>query len=149
MVLINVLLNQEESTMKNSKVLKIILFISGLIAASIGAAILFMPVAFYAGSGITVGGDISLLSDIRAAGGALLAIGALVMAGAFVEKLTFTSAIISTLVYLSYGLSRIMSIAIDGLPVDALVQAMALEIILGLVGVFAILKYKENGYVKN
>ena len=135
--------------MKNSKVLKVILFISGLIAAAIGAAILFTPVAFYTGSGIALGEDISLLSDIRAAGGALLAIGALIMAGAFVAKLTFTAAVISTLVYLAYGLSRIMSIAIDGLPVDALVQAMALEIIIGLVGVYALLKYKENDYMKN
>lgn len=135
--------------MKNSKVLKIILFISGLIASCIGAAILFMPVTFYAGSGITLGADISLLNDIRAMGAGLLALGSLIIAGAFVAKLTFTSAVISTLVYLSYGLSRIMSIAIDGMPVDALVQAMVLEIIIGLVGVFALLKYKENDYMKN
>ena len=135
--------------MKNSKVLKTILFLSGLIASGIGAAILFTPVAFYTGSGIMLGEDISLLSDIRAAGAGLLALGAMIMSGAFIAKLTFTSAVISTLVYLSYGLSRIMSIAIDGLPVDALVQAMVLEIIIGLVGVFALLKYKENGYVKN
>ena len=135
--------------MKNSKVLKIILLLSGLIASGIGAAILFNPVAFYTGSGIHLGGDISLLNDIRAMGAGLLAIGMLIMSGAFVAKLTFTSAVISTLVYLSYGASRIMSIAIDGLPVDALVQAMALEIIIGLVGVFALIKYKENDYVRS
>lgn len=135
--------------MKNSKVLKIILIISGLVAAGVGAAILFIPMAFYAGSGINIGSDISLLNEIRAMGGGLLVVGILVMSGAFVAKLTFTATVISMLMYLSYGLSRIMSIAIDGLPVNALVQVTVLEIIIGLVAVFALIKYQETHSVKN
>lgn len=37
--------------MKNSKVLKCILFFSGLVASGIGAAILFAPLDFYASYG--------------------------------------------------------------------------------------------------
>ncbi|MCU7919898.1 MAG: hypothetical protein KZQ95_16290 [Candidatus Thiodiazotropha sp. (ex Epidulcina cf. delphinae)] len=56
--------------MKNSKVLKNILFFSGLVASGVGAAILFAPVTFYATHGIAVEADFSLLNEIRASGGA-------------------------------------------------------------------------------
>ena len=127
--------------MKNSKVLKVILFISGLIAISIGATILTMPVDFYAASGINLNGDVSLLNEVRASGGALLACGLLITLGAFVDRLTFTSAVISTLLYLSYGLSRLMSMLIDGMPGDALIQAVILELVIGLVCVVAFVKF--------
>lgn len=130
--------------MKNSKVLKTLLIISGLIASGIGAAILFAPVAFYATYGIELGGNFSLLNEIRAPGGALLASGILILAGAFVEKLSFTAVVVSTLLYLSYGLSRVLSIAIDGIPVVELVQAAVLEIVIGLACVFALVRYREN-----
>ena len=130
--------------MKNSKALKTILISSGLVAAGIGASILFSPAAFYATYDIVLGNDVNLLNEIRAPGAALLAIGILIMSGAFVEKLTFTSIVVSTLVYLSYGLSRVMSIAIDGMPVEGLVQAAALEIIIGVVSIFAFIKFRKQ-----
>ena len=120
------------------------MFISGLILAGVGGVIVFMPVAFYANNGIELGGNISLLSEIRASGSALLASGTLVMSGAFVAKLAFASAVVSSLVYLSYGLSRILSMAVDGMPAEGLVQAAALEIAIGLACVFALSKYREN-----
>jgi len=128
--------------MKNSKMLKTILIISGLIASGVGAAILFSPVAFYATYGIELGSNFSLLNEIRAPGGALLAIGILIISGAFVDRLAFTAVVVSTLMYLSYGLSRVMSIAIDGIPAEGLVQAAVLEIVTGLVCIFALVKYR-------
>ncbi len=130
--------------MKNSKVFKTILIISGLIASVIGAAILFAPVAFYATYGIELGGNFSLLNEIRAPGGVLLASGTLIISGAFVDKLAFTAAVVSSLLYLSYGLSRVMSIAIDGIPAEGLVQAAVLEIVIGLACVFVLVKYREK-----
>ncbi len=130
--------------MKNSKVLKTILFISGLMLAGFGAAILLMPVEMAALNGIDLGGQISLLSETRAPGGALLASGILVISGAFLPKLTFTSVVVSALVYLSYGLSRILGMAIDGMPAEGLVQVTVLEIVTGLVCVFALVKYRET-----
>ena len=132
--------------MKNSKVLKTILIISGLIATGIGGAYLFNPVAFQASAGIELGGNISLLSEIRAPGGALLASGILIMLGAFVAKLTFTSTVISIMIYLSKGISRILSMVIDGIPAEVLVMATVVEIIIGLVSIFALLKYRENEF---
>ena len=130
--------------MKNSNVVKTVLILSGLIASAIGGAIVFDPLAFYATYGIELTGNISLFNEIRAPGGALLASGILIMLGAFVEKLTFTSVVVSTLLYLSYGLSRILSIAVDGMPAEGLVQAAVLEIVIGLVCVFVLVKYREK-----
>ncbi len=48
--------------MENSKVLKTILIISGLIASGIGAAIRFTPVGFYARYGIEFEDNFSLLN---------------------------------------------------------------------------------------
>lgn len=119
--------------MKNSSVLKTVLFVSGLIAIGVGGAILFAPETFYATNGIELGDNSSLLSEVRASGGALLSIGVLIMLGAFVAKLTFTSVVVSSLFYLSYGLSRILSMAVDGMPAQGIVQAAALEFAIGLV----------------
>jgi len=134
--------------MKNSKVLKTILFVSGLIATVTGGAILFMPVAFFATNGIELGSSISLLSETRAPGGALLASGILIMSGAFVANLTFTSAVVSVLVFLSYGVSRILSMVIDGVPAEGLVQAAGLEIVIGLACVFVLIKYRDRHSVR-
>lgn len=127
--------------MENSRVLKIVLFVSGLIATGIGGLVLFTPETLYAVSGIELGRDISQLSEIRAPGGALLASGVLIMSGAFIARLAFTSALVSTLLFLSYGLSRVLSMAIDGMPADGLVQATVLELVIGLTGVFVLVKY--------
>jgi hypothetical protein len=127
--------------MKNSKVVKLILLISGLIAIGIGSSILTVPISFYATNGITLEGNISLLNELRASGGALLASGILIVSGVFVKKLTFTSTVISSVLYFSYGLSRLLSTAIDGAPAEGLIQAVILELIIGLACVLASLKY--------
>jgi len=129
--------------MKNLKALKVVLFVSGFIAASIGASILIMPAIFYATNGIVLNGNISLLNEIRASGGALLAAGILIISGSFVASLTFTAMVISTFLYLSYGLSRIISFVIDGMPSDGLVQAAALEIVIGLVCLYVFTNYQK------
>jgi len=128
--------------MKNLKVIKIVLLVAGLIAIVIGGAIVTIPAVFYATYGIQLGSDVSLLNEIRAPGGALLATGILIFSAAFVTRLTFTSLVVATLLYLSYGLARILSMVIEGMPDEGLVQAAVLEIVIGLVCAFALRKYK-------
>jgi hypothetical protein len=137
-------ITKKENIMKNSNVLKAVLIISGLVLTGVGGAILFIPGTFFATNGIDLGENIGLLNEIRSPGGALLASGLVIMLGAFVAKLTFTSAVISIVMYLSYGISRILSIAMDGMPAEGLVLATVVEIIIGLVGVFALLRYRER-----
>lgn len=128
--------------MKSSKVLKIVLLFSGLIAAGIGGAILLIPTVFYAEYGIDLGGNVSLLNEIRAPGGALLAVGILIISGSFVASLTFTSVVVASLFYMSYGISRIFSFGIDGMPSEGLVHAAVLEIIIGLVCILVLVDYR-------
>lgn len=135
--------------MKESRVVKTILLISGLIASTMGTTILFAPGVLYATYGIELGGNLSLLNEIRASGGTLMASGLLIISGAFVDKLAFTAAVVSTLLYMSYGLSRVMSIVVDGMPVEGLVQATVVEIVIGLACIIALIKYsgKPKGAV--
>lgn len=67
----------------------------------------------------------------------------LIISGAFVSELTFTAALISTVLYLSYGSSRILSMAIDGMPADWLVQIAAGEIAIGLMCGLALSRHRS------
>ncbi len=84
-----------------------------------------------------------MLNEVRAPGGALLACGLVVMVGAFLRQLTFTSTVLATLVYLSYGLSRVLSIVADGMPADLLIQVTVLEVVIGLICAFALIRFRE------
>jgi hypothetical protein len=128
--------------MKNSRIHRAILLISGLIATGVGGALLLAPVAFHAGNGIDLGGQISLLNEVRAGGGALLACGVLIICGAFVTRLTFAAAVVSPVLYLSYGMARILSLALDGFPAEGLLTAMVVEVAIGMVGVFSLVKFQ-------
>ncbi|MEU6155707.1 DUF4345 domain-containing protein [Actinosynnema sp. NPDC047251] len=111
---------------------KAILILAGLALAVVGAATLFAPAAFHALNGTELGDSAALLSEIRASGGALLATGVLVVAGAFAPRLTATAALVGTILHLSYGLSRVLGLALDGLPPASLLAAAVAEVLLGL-----------------
>ena len=117
--------------MQPSKLVRALLFVSGLVAVVIGATILLAPESLHASYGTELGAAPSLLSEIRAPGGALLAAGLLVLAGAFVTRLSFAALAVAATVYLSYGLSRLVSMALDGVPDSGLVAATVIELVLG------------------
>jgi hypothetical protein len=112
------------------------LFVAGLVAVAIGAAILLAPVAFHWANGIELTENASLLSELRAPGGALVAAGALIILGAFVARLAFTAAAVGALLYLGYGLARVLSIVVDGAPAGGLIVGMAVELALGVACAF-------------
>lgn len=70
--------------------------------------------------------------------------GILILSGAFIDKLTFTSATMSTLLYLSYGISRFLSMAVDGMPVAGLFHASLIEITIGVENGIALVKCKTK-----
>ena len=117
--------------MSTSRSTRALLTVSGLIALVIGASILLAPAQFHATYGTVLGDDANLLSEIRAPGGALLVLGALMLVGVFVNSFAFTSVTIAAAVYLSYGLARIVSVALDGVPAGALLGALAIELAIG------------------
>ncbi len=130
--------------MKNSKVLRSYLILSGLLLSFIGGAQLLFPVAMKAGSGIDIAGQISVINDIRAANALLLSMALLILSGAFVKKLTSTASLVSFLVFLSMGLGRVISLLQDGKPVEGLLGATALEFVLGITGVALYVLFQDK-----
>lgn len=126
--------------MTRSKLLKLLLVVSGLVAMAIGGSILTVPDAFYASSGITLSRDANLMSEIRAPGGALLGSGALILLGAFLQSFAVASLTIGATVYLSYGASRLLSMAVDGLPGSSLIVASGVELAIGALCLYALLR---------
>jgi len=128
--------------MKNSKVLKVVLIVAGLVGMAVGGANLFIPVEFNASSGIELGKNISLINEMRASGGGLLLSGIIIFLGAFVSRLSFTSTLLATILYLGYGFSRLFSMMVDGMPSHNLVSVAVFEIVVGLISIFVLYKYK-------
>ncbi len=139
--------NIEQMTRFSSHVIKGLLLISGLLAAGIAATILLAPDAFYAGYGIDAGSNVSLANELRAPAGLLFIAGLLMLAGVVRTELTVLSLAIATVIYLSYGLSRLLSMAIDGVPHSGLVTAAALEIAIGVICLMIFMRFRNSGFV--
>jgi hypothetical protein len=108
--------------------LKTFLAVAGVIAVGL---ILLAPVAFYAGYGLDLVGQVTLLNELRSHGFSLIGIGLLIAAGALVQRLTTTSLLVAAFFYLTYGFSRLLGIVLDGAPADGLVASMAVELAMG------------------
>ena len=117
------------------KPVAVFLFIAGTILLGIGAAILLAPEAFHRANGIVLAGNASLMSEVRAPGGLLLACGLVILAGSFLFTLRHQSVALATLVYGTYGLSRMLSMSLDGMPSKGIVGATALELAIAAIGV--------------
>ena len=122
---------------------RLILFCSGLVAVGIAIAILVAPAAFYAGYGIDVTGDATLANELKAPAGALLVAGLIMFAGAFRRELAIVSLTTAAVVYLGYGLSRVASIAIDGVPHSGMVNAASVEIVIGAICLLTLLQVRQ------
>lgn len=130
--------------MKNSKVLKAYLIVSGLLLTFIGGSTLAIPVQMKGSAGIDIAGNVSVINDVRAASALILAIALITIAGAFIKKLTYTSSLVSFILFLSLGIGRAISLVVDGMPVDGLVKATGLEFVLGILGAILFQKFQEK-----
>ncbi|MGI9232854.1 MAG: DUF4345 domain-containing protein, partial [Woeseiaceae bacterium] len=113
----------EISNLRSMLVSRLVLLVSGLVASGIAVAILIAPDAFYASYGIELGGDNNLTNELKAPAGALLLAGATILAGSIRTRLIVLSMTTAAAVYLSFGLSRFLSMIVDGVPHDSLVSA--------------------------
>jgi len=121
---------------------KTLLFLAGVIAIAVGAAGLFWPVTFHASSGISLGDNASLLSELRAPAAMLLLAGGFILGAAFVARWRLAAIWVSAALYLAYGLTRVFSIALDGVPHDTLLMAGGLELAVG--GICALMIWKSR-----
>jgi len=110
------------------------LSIAALMLLNVGGSILLTPQAFYAGDGVLLSNDPSLLSEVRASGG-MLAGGALVIfAGIVRPSMRSLAMALSVLIYGSFGLSRLLSLTLDGMPSHSLLIATAIELTVAAIG---------------
>lgn len=129
----------------NGTLRSVVLWVAGLIAVAIGAAIFLAPGAVYAGNGIELGSDPSLLSETRAPAGALFACGLVIVAGAQSPRFTFTSLWLATVLYLAYGSSRVVSLLVDGAPALGLVVAAVVELAVGVACLACLVREERRG----
>jgi hypothetical protein len=123
---------------------RILLGIAGVILLLVGAMTLLQPQVFFASEGITLGSDPGLLSEIRAPGGLLIGCGISILVGAFRPTITQTPLMLSAIVYGSFGLSRLLSMGLDGLPSTSLMGATVVELVIGGWCVVALLRLKPS-----
>lgn len=109
---------------------RLLLALSGLVLLGVGIAVLFDPIAFFAGNGIALTDNPSLLSEIRAPGTLLLVAGLLILVSAWRAVAMPTALGLATLVYAAYGTGRLLSLFWDGLPSSGLVGAATIELLL-------------------
>lgn len=110
---------------------KIVLGVTGLIGVGFGAMLTFAPATLHASYGISYDPNPSLMSELRAPGAVLLTMSAFILAGLFRPALTGVSLAIGAGVFLSWGVARLLSIAMDGVPDSGLIIAGVAELVLG------------------
>ena len=109
-----------------------LLLVAGALLILVSGFILASPAEFYAANRIELGANPNLINELKAPAGLLLAAGLFMIGAIFVRSQADTALWLASLIYLSYAGSRFLSMAFDGLPAAGLVQAAALEGVVGL-----------------
>lgn len=117
--------------MRRPSLQSIALVAAGLPALGIGLAIAVAPRAFYAGYGIALDPDPSLLSELRAPGAALATLGATILAGLARPAMARASLALGALVFFAYAAGRFIGLALDGPPAGGMIEATAIELAIG------------------
>ncbi|WP_240233688.1 DUF4345 domain-containing protein [Devosia lacusdianchii] len=123
---------------------KAFLVLAGVIGIGLGGTILLAPLSFYAGYGLDLTGQITLLNEMRSHGLSLMALGGIIVGGVFVPRLANLSLLAATGLYLSYGVSRLIAVALDGRPADGLLVATAIELAIGSLGLVLYLRHRNR-----
>lgn len=123
---------------------RIFLAISGAIACLIGAAVLLIPHTFFATNDITLTSDPNLMSEIRAPGGLLVGAGLIMVSGAVTRSMIHVGLMTAAIAYLMYGLSRVVSLVIDGVPSSSLLGALVVEFVVGLTASALIVRNRNS-----
>ena len=110
---------------------KLILGAAGLTALGIGLGITFMPQDFQASYGIVANTNPAALSELRAPGANLAMLGAVILAGAVRTGMAGLSAALGTLVFFAFAGGRLVSLALDGWPGEAIASALVIELVFG------------------
>lgn len=130
--------------MKNSIVVKIVLGLSGVLITIPGIMALIAPLKFAARNDIDLSSNLGLMNDYRATGGLMLAAGVIIILGVIHKRMAFTSSVVAAVTYTLLTLGRLLSIAIDGTPVDGLVKATVAEGVVAILAIVLLAKYRNR-----
>lgn len=119
---------------------------SGVILGLIGGALMFTPKAFLETSHVFVERDPGLMSELTAPSGVLIISGVFMILGAVKLRLTNPALMIGAIVYGSYGVGRLVSMALHGIPSHSLVAATVIE--LGVAAVLVTLRLNPTTKTK-
>ncbi|MDM8084489.1 DUF4345 domain-containing protein [Cellulomonas cellasea] len=120
------------------------LLAAGGVAVAVGAAGLVAPDAFHAASGVVVGDDAGLLSELRAASGVVLAAGIGLLAGVARPRLAGPALFAGSALYLSYAVGRAVAWAADGWPGPSLLTAGVVEGVIGVACAVTLLRRRAR-----
>lgn len=121
---------------------------AGLTALGIGLAITLAPHGFYAGYGIDIGSDPAQLSELRAPGACLAALGAVILAGAWRSGMARLSAALGALVFLAFACGRLVGLALDGPPGNAILAALGIELGIGALCLLTLRRQPRAGVMR-
>lgn len=114
-----------------NKLISSLLHLNGWVAVLIGCFIMIDPVTMFSSYDLPTDLSAGLMSELRAPGGLLAICGLLIVRNSLAPQLHQQGLQISILVYGSYGIARLISISLDGLPPAEILITMGIE--LGLV----------------
>lgn len=118
----------------------VILSLSALMLVFVGVMRLSNPIKTYLkSSGIKLENDPSLLNEMRGVSAVMLSAGIIIALGIFIEKLTFTSHIIASLIFVGFAIGRLISLKVDGKPNKQISQGILFELVLGAANVFCLI----------
>ena len=110
----------------------VVLSISGLLLFSVGAMRLSNPIKNYLkNSGIKLENDVNLLNEMRGVSSVMLCGGIIILLGTLIPKLTLTSFVVATLLFIGFAIGRLLSMSLDGKPNKLIIQGLIFEVVLG------------------
>lgn len=118
--------------MKDTIWVKLVLALAGITGVGIGLSALFWPRAFFASSGTILGDDISLMSEVRAPAMVLVLFGGAILGAVVIPGLRKVGLWAAAMLYLSYGMGRVISVVLDGVPHVNILTALGIELVIGL-----------------
>jgi len=124
---------------------RIVLGVAGVSAFTIGGFIALEPHTFYSSYGIALADDPNLLSELRGPGANLAVLGVLMLAGLFYQPLSKASIIVAKIVFFAFPLGRVIGIFADGMPSEAILAVLAVEVAIAILLLVAF--RKKNTFI--
>lgn len=114
--------------------------LSGVVITGVGLGLLFWPSDMHAAKGIALSGETGLLSETRAPGSFLLLVGMFVLASLLRPAWRQAALVATALINGGWAAGRMVSIALDGVPPQALLAAFFIEVTLAGLAILVIIQ---------